>query len=63
MFNDKYLFRDWILEEAKKIDQEISKVDFEKEYGLTPERTEEIKQRIYHNIIKEVEKMEQEDSE
>lgn len=59
VIDDNYLFKDWILEEAKKIEQEISKVEFEKEYGLTQEKMQDIKQRIYRKILEQISEREE----
>lgn len=62
MRDDNYLFKDWILEEAKRIEQEVSKVDFEKEYGLTQEKMQDIKQRIYRKILEQISEREEVDA-
>lgn len=50
----KFLFNQYITIQAKMIDKELEEIDWEKDYGLTPERMEEIKQRIYERIIKQI---------
>ena len=51
----KFLFNQYITIQAKMIDKELEEIDWEKDYGLTPVRMEEIKQRIYERIIKQTE--------
>lgn len=36
--------------QAKRIDREMKKVNWESEYGVTCDKMEEIKERIYKNL-------------
>lgn len=53
------IWEEQLIQEAEKIKEELSKIDFEAEYGLTPKRMKEIKERIYRNILKEIERRNQ----
>lgn len=56
----EFLFNQYITIQAKMINKRLEGIDWEKDYGLTPERMGEIKQRIYERIMKQIRLYEEE---
>ena len=49
-----FLFNKYIKIQAKIIDKELEGIDWEKDYGLTNELMEELKERIYNKLMEQI---------